>query len=113
MTHVAAIGTYLPCWGSARGRVAGGDEDAVTLAVEAGRAAIDAADGGAQRVVLVRPELPLLWGGDAAGGCRSAGSCRCLRGATRRCCWPGSGSIPRSRCQNASAARLPPSTSSP
>ena len=86
MTHVAAIATYLPCWGSARGRVAGGDEDVVTLAVEAGRAAIDAADdgdvagsdvaggsagggagaGGVQRVVLVSRELPLLEGGNAA-----------------------------------------------
>src|SRR6202044_100998 len=74
MTHVAAIGTYLPCWGSARGRVAGGDEDAVTLAVEAGRAAIEAADdgdlfgggGGVRRVVLVSRELPLLEGGNAA-----------------------------------------------
>src|SRR3984957_9994104 len=82
MTHVAAIGTYLPCWGSARGRVAGGDEDAVTLAVEAGRAAIDAAHGGelaggdlaageagaggVQRGVLVSRELPLLEGGNAA-----------------------------------------------
>src|ERR1700728_2583832 len=88
MTHVSAIATYLPCWGSARGRVAGGDEDVVTLAVEAGRAAIDAADGGdgasgdgarggsagggevgaggVQRVVLVSRELPLLEGGNAA-----------------------------------------------
>jgi uncharacterized OB-fold protein len=73
MTHVAAIATYLPCWGSARGRVAGGDEDAVTLAVEAGRAAIEAADdgdlaggGGVRRVVLVSRELPLLEGGNAA-----------------------------------------------
>jgi uncharacterized protein len=79
MTHVSAIATYLPCWGSARGRVAGGDEDAVTLAVEAGRAAIEAADGGdsadaggggagggVQRVVLVSRELPLLEGGNAA-----------------------------------------------
>src|ERR1700677_159106 len=67
MTHVSAIATYLPCWGSARGRVAGGDEDAVTLAVEAGRAAIDAAfDGDVQRVVLVSRELPLLEGGNAA-----------------------------------------------
>jgi uncharacterized OB-fold protein len=76
MTHVAAIATYLPCWGSAKGRVAGGDEDAVTLAVEAGRAAIGAADGvdsvgggsagGVQRVVLVSRELPLLEGGNAA-----------------------------------------------
>jgi uncharacterized OB-fold protein len=73
MTHVSAIATYLPCWGSARGRVAGGDEDAVTLAVEAGRAAIEAVIGGAgagaggvQRVVLVSRELPLLEGGNAA-----------------------------------------------
>jgi uncharacterized OB-fold protein len=78
MTYVAAIATYLPCWGSARGRVAGGDEDAVTLAVEAGRAAIGAApsgdppdggpasQGGVQRVVLVSRELPLLEGGNAA-----------------------------------------------
>src|SRR3984893_9206202 len=83
MTHVAAIATYLPCWGSPRGRVAGGDEDAVTLAVEAGRAAIGAAaggggaasagvelgaggQGGVRRVVLVSRELPLLEGGNAA-----------------------------------------------
>jgi len=89
MTHVSAIATYLPCWGSAGGRVAGGDEDAVTLAVEAGRAAIDASfggvagggsaggddsadagggggGGGVQRVVLVSRELPLLEGGNAA-----------------------------------------------
>ena len=71
MTHVSAIATYLPCWGSARGRVAGGDEDAVTLAVEAGRAAIEAAaaggsGGGVQRVVLVSRDLPLLEGGNAA-----------------------------------------------
>ena len=77
MTYVAAIATYLPCWGSARGRVAGGDEDAVTLAVEAGRAAIATAgegvadlgadgQGGVRRVVLVSRELPLLEGGNAA-----------------------------------------------
>src|ERR1700727_2731164 len=89
MKHVSAIATYLQCWGSAGGRVAGGDEDAVTLAVEAGRAAIDAAfggdvtgggpagdgdladagggaGGGVQRVVLVSRELPLLEGGNAA-----------------------------------------------
>jgi uncharacterized protein len=92
MTHVSAIATYLPCWGSASGRVAGGDEDAVTLAVEAGRAVIQAADGGdlagggeagavaaggvaaggvagaggVQRVVLVSRELPLLEGGNTA-----------------------------------------------
>ena len=75
MTHVTAIATYLPCWGSAQARVAGGDEDAVTLAVEAGRAAIGEMAGsvtgngdasGVQRVVLVSRDLPLLEGGNAA-----------------------------------------------
>jgi uncharacterized OB-fold protein len=70
MTCVTAIATYLPCWGSAQRRVLGSDEDAVTLAVEAGRAALGAAgDGtasGAQRVVLVSRDLPLLEGGNAA-----------------------------------------------
>lgn len=40
MPYVASIGTYLPCWGAPRHRVAGDDEDAITLAVEAGRAAL-------------------------------------------------------------------------
>jgi uncharacterized OB-fold protein len=74
MAHVTAIATYLPCWGSARGRVAGGDEDAVTLAVEAGRAAIGEIGGsvtnggadGVRRVVIVSRDLPLLEGGNAA-----------------------------------------------
>jgi uncharacterized protein len=73
MTYVAAIATYLPCWGAARGRVAGSDEDAVTLAVQAGRVAIGGLDGeaggetgGVQRVVLVSRDLPLLEGGNAA-----------------------------------------------
>jgi uncharacterized OB-fold protein len=75
MTYVAAIATYLPCWGSAQRRVLGSDEDAVTLAVEAGWAASDEADTGAtspgkrgavQRVVLVSRDLPLLEGGNAA-----------------------------------------------
>lgn len=34
MPHVATIGTYLPCWGAPDRRVAGDDEDAITLAVE-------------------------------------------------------------------------------
>lgn len=37
MPSVASIDTYLPCWGTAQHRVAGDDEGAVTLAVEAGR----------------------------------------------------------------------------
>jgi 3-hydroxy-3-methylglutaryl CoA synthase len=40
MPYVASIGTYLPCWGALQHRVAGDDEDAITLAVEAGRAAL-------------------------------------------------------------------------
>jgi uncharacterized OB-fold protein len=68
MTHVSAIATYLPCWGSARGRVAGGDEDAVTLAVEAGRAAIDAAFGGDAA------DDDVAGGGSAGGGSAGDGS---------------------------------------
>ncbi|HEY1703876.1 MAG TPA: OB-fold domain-containing protein [Trebonia sp.] len=70
MTHVAAIGTYLPCWGTPARRVVSSDEDAVTLAVAAGRAAISAAGDGTadwvRRVVLVSRDLPLLEGGNAA-----------------------------------------------
>lgn len=59
MPHVASMGTYLPCWGSRQHRVVGDDEDAITLAVEAGRAAL--ADGEpVERVVLVSRELPLV-----------------------------------------------------
>ena len=36
MPYVASIGTYLPCWGTPHARVAGDDEDAITLAVEGG-----------------------------------------------------------------------------
>ncbi|WP_395106245.1 Zn-ribbon domain-containing OB-fold protein [Actinomadura sp. SCN-SB] len=69
MSYVAAIATYLPRWGAAGRRAAGGDEDAVTLAVQAGRAAIEAAGAGGegvQRVVLVSRDLPLIEGGNAA-----------------------------------------------
>ena len=70
MTHVTAIATYLPRWGSARHRVTADDEDAITLAVEAGRGAIG--ETGVvhrpvvHRVVLVSRDLPLLEGGNAA-----------------------------------------------
>ncbi|MEB3030139.1 OB-fold domain-containing protein [[Mycobacterium] nativiensis] len=65
MPHVASIGTYLPCWGTPLCRIAGDDEDAITLAVEAGRAAL--ADGGAvERLVLVSRDLPLTEGSNAA-----------------------------------------------
>lgn len=65
MPFIAAIGTYLPCWGSTARRVAGDDEDAVTLAVEAGRAALESGHG-VERVVLVSRDLPLLDGSNAA-----------------------------------------------
>jgi uncharacterized OB-fold protein len=65
MPYIASIGTYLPCWGSAAHREPGDDEDAITLAVEAGRAAL--ADGAAvENVVLVSRDLPLMEGSNAA-----------------------------------------------
>ncbi len=65
MPHVASIGTYLPCWGAPGHRVAGDDEDAITLAVEAGRAAL-IASGAVERVVLVSRDMPLLESSNAA-----------------------------------------------
>ena len=63
---IAAIGTYLPPWGSAAARIAGGDEDVVTMAVQAGRAALTGGGAGVRHVVLVTRELPLLEGGNGA-----------------------------------------------
>jgi uncharacterized protein len=65
MPYVASIGTYLPCWGTPDARVAGDDEDAITLAVEAGRAAL-LASGAVERVVLVSRDMPLLESSNAA-----------------------------------------------
>jgi uncharacterized OB-fold protein len=65
MPCVASIGTYLPCWGTSDHRVPGDDEDAITLAVEAGRAAL-AGSAAAERVVLVSRDLPLLESSNAA-----------------------------------------------
>ncbi|HET6734568.1 OB-fold domain-containing protein [Mycobacterium sp.] len=65
MPYVASIGTYLPCWGMSQQRVAGDDEDAVTLGVEAGRAAL-LSGGAVERVVLVSRHLPLLESSNAA-----------------------------------------------
>ncbi|MGM7645051.1 OB-fold domain-containing protein [Nocardia sp. JW2] len=65
MPYIASVGTYLPCWGTAEQRIPGDDEDAVTLAVEAGRAAL-AAGSAVEHVVLVSRDLPLLEGGHAA-----------------------------------------------
>jgi uncharacterized OB-fold protein len=65
MPYVASIGTYLPCWGAPQHRVAGDDEDAITLAVEAGRAAL-IASGAVERVVLVSRDMPLMESSNAA-----------------------------------------------
>lgn len=64
---VTAIGTALPPWGTDAARAAGADEDAVTLAVDAGRAAMRSAGGASvERVVLVTRDLPLVDGGNGA-----------------------------------------------
>ncbi|WP_422746052.1 OB-fold domain-containing protein [Mycobacterium sp. WMMD1722] len=65
MPFIASIGTYLPCWGTPHHRTTGDDEDAITLAVEAGRAALTAG-GSVERVVLVSRDLPLTESSNAA-----------------------------------------------
>lgn len=65
MPYVASIGTCLPCWGTPRHRVHGDDEDAITLAVEAGRAAL-IPSGAGERVALVSRDLALLDSSNAA-----------------------------------------------
>ncbi len=65
--RVCALATYLPVWGTARARVAGPDEDAATMAVAAGRAALAAAGQVAvERVVVVTRDSALIEGGSAA-----------------------------------------------
>lgn len=64
MSEILAIGTYLPTWTKAGRRVRGPDEDAITMAVAAGRAADPTHS--AQRVVIVSRNLPLLEGGNGA-----------------------------------------------
>src|SRR2546430_5206256 len=67
MTHISTISTYLPPWEDSGRRLPGSDEDTVTMAVEAGRAALDeAGHGSVVRVVLVTRDLPLLEGGNGA-----------------------------------------------
>jgi uncharacterized OB-fold protein len=64
MSQVVSIGTYLPPWTVRDRRVKGPDEDALTMAVAAGRAADPHAS--AARVVLVSRDFPLLEGGNGA-----------------------------------------------
>lgn len=65
MSFITSLGTYLPRWGSDHTREPGADEDAVTLAVEAGRA-VRPEGAAIVRVVLVTRDIPLLEGGSAA-----------------------------------------------
>jgi uncharacterized OB-fold protein len=64
LSEIVSIGTYLPPWTKAGNRVRGPDEDAVTMAVAAGRAADP--DHQAQRVVVISRNMPLLEGGNGA-----------------------------------------------
>jgi uncharacterized OB-fold protein len=65
MPYVGSIGTYLPAWGESWCRVAGDDEDAITMAVEAGRAALRGC-AAVERVILVTRDLPLTETSNAA-----------------------------------------------
>jgi len=66
MRQLSAVGTYLPPWGTERARSLGRDEDAVTMSVAAGRAALGGPGAPVRRVVLVSRDLPLLEGGNGA-----------------------------------------------
>lgn len=66
MPHLSVLATHLPCWGTEARRVAGHDEDALTLAVAAGRLALGRAAGTVSAVVLVTRDLPGLDGGTEA-----------------------------------------------
>jgi uncharacterized protein len=65
MPFITAIGTYLPCWGCDVRRIVGDDEDAITMAVEAGRAALGSG-AAVENVVLVTRDLPLTESSNAA-----------------------------------------------
>jgi uncharacterized OB-fold protein len=67
MSTISRIGTALPPWGTDRGRVVGEDEDAVTLAVAAGLAALGETDRDSiHDVVVISRDFPLLEGGNSA-----------------------------------------------
>lgn len=66
MNRIAAIGTYVPPWGADEARVAGPDEDVVTMAVAAAMQLPGELRQSARSVVLVSRDLPLLEGGNSA-----------------------------------------------
>lgn len=61
MPQIEAVSTYLPTWGTETGRLLSPDEDAITMAVASGRAAI--ADKEVAAVVLVTRDFPVIEGG--------------------------------------------------
>jgi uncharacterized OB-fold protein len=63
---IRVVGTYLPSWGTRDARAVGTDEDALTIAVECGRAAMVDRNFDVRHVVLVTRDLPLLEGGNSA-----------------------------------------------
>jgi uncharacterized protein len=67
MSSISRIGTALPPGGTDAARAVGDDEDAVTLAVAAGLAALgDTAASTVREVVFVSRDFPLLEGGNSA-----------------------------------------------
>jgi uncharacterized OB-fold protein len=69
MSQIAVLATHLPVWGLPDRRVAGADQDALTLAVDVGRAALSARDDSVAsitRIVLITRDLPTLSGGHEA-----------------------------------------------
>jgi uncharacterized OB-fold protein len=62
VSRVGAIGVYRPAWQSRGSRVLGPDEDMITIAVAAGRAALSATSEAVRRVVLVTAEPDYLEG---------------------------------------------------
>lgn len=63
MPRLTVLATHLPAWGTDRRRTPGSDEDALTLAVAAGRAALEPGTAPVTTVLLVTRDVPALLGG--------------------------------------------------
>jgi uncharacterized OB-fold protein len=66
VSQIQTLATHLPRWGTPERRIAGPDQDAVTLAVDAGRGALNGSDATPQSVVFVSRDLQQLSGGHEA-----------------------------------------------
>jgi uncharacterized OB-fold protein len=81
VARLESLATYLPPFGKPTQRIAGPDEDAITLAVAAGRGALAGRSSPPSSVVLVSRDLPLLEGGSEAvllAGLDLASDVRCM-----------------------------------